>query len=198
MRRVVNLGQGVLVRAVDGTVAALVPGPHGQGIRITVKPHRIVTTRQLADLRTDGSVGRGRPATATTMELRRQLMRDRDDRQIGSPQEYIEFLVARGHSPAAARQTVRREMTRLLGRRHRPVDAERRGRRPSKAAGRLRLLLENDHAQGTLKTPAAYVPALRGAGLTAKAARSLVYRELRRLRTRRRPPVADKGVRSAQ
>lgn len=187
MHRNVHLGQGIRVHAADGTVAVLAPGPRGQGIRITLKRHRIVTTRHLAELDANGAVGRGRPATASTVALRRQLLRDRDAHCIGSPQHYIDSLVVEGHSPSAARQTVRREMSRLLGRRHRPSSSTQLGRRPSTVAQELRSMLEHDRAAGTLKAPASYVPVLREAGLTPKAARSLVYRELRRIKGRRSP-----------
>lgn len=178
--RRMSLAQGLEVVALDGTIATLVPGPHSRGIRITVRVARVVTTRALAKPGLDGQVGRGRPASEATVELRKVLAEDVRRRTVRGVNHYVQLLSQLRGSSRGALQVVRREIRRVVGRR-RSASAQPRGRLPSARALALRELLQVHRKTGQLGERASYVRHLVEGGMTPKAARSLVSRELARL-----------------
>lgn len=177
VERNVWLGQGIKVQGPDGSVARIVAGPRGRGLRVTVSVKRAPAPRGLPAVRDDGSIGRGRPPSKETASLRRLLLSHKRLRQVKAPSFYVGWLGKRGRASNAAKQIVRREMIRILGRKQRPHDAVHTGRKPSPAAQQLRRVLAS---QSAVDPPANYMPLVLGFGLSKRAARAVISRELRR------------------
>lgn len=171
MRRI-RVGTGLVAVARDGTVAAIVPGPYGRGLRISIHQEGLDLVPHSLDgrFKTRG----GRPPHAGTVALRRLLALD--VKGTGRPRSaYLEVLTKHGVGPASAAQILGRELRRF------GITSlnDKKGRTPSGNALLLRQeLLAAQSAGIELKRPRHYVARLVATGVSRNSARNIVYREL--------------------
>lgn len=173
--RTLTLGVGFRVRAPDGTIATIKPGPRGRGIRVSLQAVRVISARVLPRLNDLGLTGKGRPPTEAALVLRRTMLADRAKRFLKSDAEYQSLYVLAGGKTSAARQMVRRESARILAQRQRKEHPVSRGRPVSAITSRLRACLLADRAAMSEQGTSAYVDLLQSWGMTRKAGRNLLY-----------------------
>jgi hypothetical protein len=186
----------VAVIAPDGSRAVIRPGPRGVGIQVAVVPARSSPGGRIASIGKDLTAVRGRRPSKPTIMLRMALVRDKRARYVRPARHYERLLERAGVSPSAARQTVRREVLRIVGRPAAPGGKP--GRPPSPAATWLRATLGSIERPMPDRQRAAIRQELVRQGLTRKAATSLLARELARASRTRKGVANSKQDREAQ
>ena len=182
--RVVRLRDRLRIQADDGSSLVLGIGPRGQGIRITTPSPSGKATKPARP--GDLSLARGRRPSQATLTLRQRLKRDFAAKRMARPEAYVVILEKAGIRRSAARQTVRREVKRMFGRRV-AATRSRVGRPPSALALHVREVFRRAKPHGDLVNRAPLYSKLVSAGLSKKAAEAMVYREGCRARRLRAP-----------
>lgn len=182
---------GVTVLKVQGPVVL----DWGNGVRIQLSPAGIASSEAVASPAASPRRAAGRPPSPATLKVREAMQADAQAHRPQARADYLALLQGAGgpSSTNAAGIIVNREAKRAFGR---PLGrgkakAGRRGgrkggRQASPATVALRAKLQADKAKGDVRDAPHYVRWLvdqQGVKLGLKQARSVVYRELRLVRT---------------
>lgn len=109
---ILELGDGLTLRAGDGSLIAVLPGPLGLGAQVTLLPARELRRRKS---RMPGR-GRGRPPSEATATLRARLSSQARSGTLSPPSAYIAWYADLARvATGPAGQIVRRELRRARG-----------------------------------------------------------------------------------